>query len=224
MKVTLFDHNGSDRHVAAYFWTSTDKDSDAFECPESEIERVIRFGMKAKPVPHATPFGHSRMTVHADGLPMPIAEQWLRHRVQNFSKKSYRYVEAEPAFYEIPPEDMRCQVGRPGHYTFEPMPGLEATACADILRDAYADAWMHYRRLRERNLCNEQARFALSMGLMTRMYASADLRGWLNFCVQRNDSHAQVEVQRCAEQIEPILDSLYPITMRLWRECGRRIV
>ena len=224
MKVTLFDHNGSDRHVAAYFWTSTDKDEDAFECPESEVERVIRFGMKAEPVPHATPFGHSRMTVHADGLPMPIAEQWLRHRVQNFSKKSYRYVEAEPAFYEVPPEDMRCQVGRPGRYTFEPLPRENAGRCSMILARAYAQSWQAYQELRAEGLCNEQSRFALAMGLQTRMYASADLRGWLNFCAQRNDSHAQLEIVRCSEQVEAILDGLYPITMRLWREYGRRIV
>jgi hypothetical protein len=30
VKVTLFDHNGSDRHAAAHFWTSTNKDADAF--------------------------------------------------------------------------------------------------------------------------------------------------------------------------------------------------
>jgi flavin-dependent thymidylate synthase len=208
VKVTLFDHNGSDRHVAAYFWTSTDKDEDAFTCPESEVERVLRFGMKAAPVPHATPWGHSRMTVHADGLPMPIAEQWIRHRVQNFSKKSYRYVEA----------------GRPGRYTFEPMNSDVAGRCSLVLARAYAQSWQAYQELRGMGLCNEQARFALAQGLMTRMYASADLRGWINFCVQRNDGHAQLEIRRCAEQVEAILDALYPITMRIWRECGRRVV
>lgn len=222
MRVTRFDHNGSDRHVAAYFWTSTEKDEDAFTCPTDELERIIRFGLKAQPVPHATPFGHSRLTVHADGLPMPIAEQWLRHRVQNFSKKSYRYVEAEPAFYEIPPEDMRCQVGRPGHYTFTPMDREPAGRCAIILARAYAQTWEAYRELQAEGLCNEQARFALAQGLLTRMYASADLRGWLNFCVQRNDAHAQMEIRRCAEQVEAILTDLYPITLRIWNEHGRR--
>lgn len=224
MRVTLFDHNGSDRHVAAYFWTSTDKDADAFTCDDSEVRRVINFGMKAQPVVHATPFGHSRITVHADGLPMPIAEQWLRHRVQNFSKKSYRYVEAEPAFYEIPPEDMRCQVGRPGHYTFEPLARENAGRCAVILARTYAQTWQGYQELIAEGLCNEQSRFALAMGLTTRMYASADLRGWLNFCGQRADSHAQLEVQRCAEQVEAIVADLFPITYALWLSHGRRVI
>lgn len=224
MKVTLIDHNGSDRHVAMYFWTSTDKDADAFTCPESEVERVIRFGMKAKPVPHGSPFGHSRVTVHADGLPMPIAEQWIRHRVQNYSKKSYRYVEAEPAFYEMPPEDMRSQVGRPGRYTFEPLSRESAGRCAATMNISYAHSWASYLALKREGLCNEQARFVLPLALLTRMYASADLRGWLNFLVQRNDEHAQLEIRRCAEQVEAILDGLYPTTMRIWREYGRRVV
>lgn len=224
MRVTLFDHNGSDRHVGAYFWTSTDKDSDAFECDESEIDRVIRFGLKAQPVPHGSPFGHSRVTVHVEDVPLPIAEQWLRHRVQNFSKKSYRYVAASPQFYIPEVVDLRRQVGRPGHYVYEAMDVADALDCIEIMREAYNDAWGHYERLKDRGLADEQARYVLSSGLLTKMYASGDLRNWLNFLVQRNDSHAQAEIRQCAEMVEAILDGLYPITMRLWREYGRRIV
>lgn len=223
MKVTLFDHNGSDRHVAAYFWTSTDKDSDAFTCDEAEVERVLRFGMKASPVPHATPFGHSVVTVHVEA-PLFVIHQWQRHRVQNYSEKSHRYTEAGRKFYTPKTEDVRGQVGRPGHYTFE---GFDADAADDVryaMSYACNESFSAYRRLMDLGVAAELARIVLPSALLTRMYATASLRNWLGFLVQRNDEHAQLEIRRCAEQVEEILNGLYPITMRLWNEFGRRVV
>lgn len=225
MKVSLFDHNGSDRHIAAYFWTSTDKDDDAFVCPEAEVERVIRFGMKAQPVPHATPFGHSHVTVKADDIPLFVVAQWQRHRVQNYSQKSLRYTTSEGAYYIPEAEDMRVQLGRPGHYTFRPVQDNGTAQWArKQIDEAGKAAYEAYGRLVAAGVAMELARTVLPVGTLTRMYATASLRNWLGWLVQRNDSHAQLEIQRCAAQVEDILDELYPITMRLWREYGRRVV
>lgn len=225
LAVTLADYSGSDRHVAMYFWTSTDKDADAFTCPESEVERVIRFGMKAKPAAHATPFGHSVVTVHIDGIDLATGEQLLRHRTGNFSKKSHRYVNAAPAFYLPAAEDVRGQTGRPGAYTFSPLDDRHAASAIETIRQGYEHQYQRYRHLVDDvGVAPELARMVLPVGLQTRMYMTLSLRNWLNVFVQRSDEHAQLEVRRVSEQIEPILDGLYPITMRLWREYGRRIV
>lgn len=226
MRVDLFDHSGSDRHIAAYFWTSTDKDSDAFECPESEVERILRFGMKAKPVPHATPFGHPVVTLHIGEIDLATGEQLLRHRTGNFSKKSYRYTRAARDGVYVPEVvNIRRQVGRPGHYTFEQIPPEEALQGIQRLLEAYDAAFTAYEELvEEYEWAGELARMVLPVGTHTRMYMTMSLRNWLNVFVARCDSHAQLEVRLVAEAIEPILNILYPITMHLWNENGRRIV
>jgi thymidylate synthase (FAD) len=225
VKVTLFDHNGSDRHVAAYFWTSTDKDADAFTCPDAEVERVLRFGMKAQPVPHATPFGHPHVTVHVTDVPLFVVHQWQRHRVQNYSEKSLRYTTTTGGAYVPERGDVRVQMGRPGAYAFAQMGSDDAAREVEKeIEFANDEAYSSYLRLCDLGVANELARTVLPLGTLTRFYATASLRNWLGFLVQRNDEHAQLEIRRCAEQVEAILNDLYPVTMRLWNEFGRRIV
>lgn len=244
--VTPIDWSAGDRAIARYFWTSTDKDADAETCSFETVARVIRFGMKADPVPHGTPFGHGTLTVHVERIALPIAEQLLRHRVQvqspdgdsmgwlewapNASKKSYRYVTAEGEgiedIFHIPEaSEMRRQLGRPGAYTFEPLPEREAADAIGDMRYLYVGCWTVYRRLvDEVGLAPEVARFVLPTGLLTRMYLTTSYRNWFNWCAQRNDSHAQLEIRQVAEQVEAILAQCCPQTYDLWLSYGRRVI
>ncbi len=242
--VTPIDWSAGDRAIAQYFWTSTDKDSDAWTCDESEVIRVLRFGMKAQPVPHGTPNGHGHLTVHVERIPLPVAEQALRHRVQtqspdgdsmgwlewapNVSKKSYRYARAKTMesvreTFQVPVlGEMMKQVGRPGAYTYEPMGEREAQECIGDMEYLYAGCMEVYDRLIGRGLAVERARFVLPTGLLTRMYLTASYRNWFNWLVQRNDGHAQLEIQQAAQQVGAILAQCCPITWGLWNEYGRR--
>lgn len=251
--VTPKDWSAGDRSIAEYFWTSTGKSELAWTCPESEVRRVINFGMKAMPVPHGTPTGHGHLTVFVERIPLPIAEQMLRHRVQeqtpdgdamgwvewmpNISKTSFRYVEAGSGsvtvatddelgtiFYIPAVGDLRSQVGRPGHYTYQPLSPVRSVEALVRLTRVYRVAWREYKALRRIGLASEQARFALSTGLYTNMYATASYRNWFNWLVQRNDSHAQGEIQQVAEQVESLMQQLAPITYELWNEHGRRVI
>jgi thymidylate synthase ThyX len=247
--VLPIDWSAGDRLIARYFWTSTDKDEDAMTCEEREVARVINFGMKANPVPHGTPTGHGHLTVLADRIPLPIAEQMLRHRVQvqspdgdalgvplwvefsaNISKKSLRYVDAGDydevgeVCHIVWPADWRTQTGRPGHYAFETVEYAVGNEMTEILEESYAQSLAAYRRLRDLGASMEQARFALPTGTLTRMYATTSWRNWLNWLVQRNDSHAQGEIQQVARQVEAIVQQCIPLTFSLWESYGRRVV
>lgn len=234
--VTPVDWCAGDRAVAQYFWTSTDKDETAWTCSEDEVRRVIAFGMKATPVPHGTPFGHGHLTVHVDRLPLAIAMQMLRHRVQslsgevdwapNISQKSLRYVtlQSDVRAHVIPETDWRRQVGRPGRYTYDPIPPGVGARLTARLQTLYDVCLATYDAFLEDGVSPEQARFALPTGALTRLYATASLRNWLNWLVQRNDKHAQEEVQVIARQVEPIVAQVAPITYALWIENGRRII
>lgn len=242
------DWTAGDRAIAQYFWTSTGKDADAWTCPESEVERVIKFGMMAQPVPHGTPYGHGELTVLVDRLPMPIMVQMLRHRVQhltegpdgyevmatvewapNISQKSYRYVGAKgksiEQVFQVPTlDEMVTQVGRPGHYSYEPLEPRVQAAIRDVFMRQYESSWRAYSEVQKLGLCNERARFLLAQGALTRLYATASYRNWFNWLVQRNDAHAQWEIQQVAAQVEPIMAQLCPLTYGLWIEAGRRII
>jgi thymidylate synthase (FAD) len=248
--VTPVDWPAGDRAIAQYFWTSTEKDADAWTCDEAEVRRVISFGMKAQPVPHGTPTGHGHLTVLVERIPIPIAEQMLRHRVQeqtpdgdstfyvewapNISKKSMRYVDAQPknagetvdlADVYYVPEQWLSQTGRPGAYTYVPLDPEKSAFATTALTDAYIASWGAYRYLRDTiGASAEQARFALCLGLYTRLYATASLRNWFNYLVQRDDSHAQSEHRQIARQVDDIMQQIAPITYELWTQNGRRVI
>jgi thymidylate synthase (FAD) len=221
--VSLFDRMGSDRHVAAYAWTSTNKNGTAFTCDEQEIKRIIRFCMKGSGPgrPHASPFGHGHISVYATDIPLFVVGQWERHRTQTYSEESLRYVISPGDFYVPKPEDVRRQVGRPGSYTYEPLDPEVAEKVIAIIERNGMRAIADYREILALGAGAELARTVLPMGIFKRLYATASLRNWLNFLVLRNDAHAQLEIQRCAVQIEAILEDLYPLTMAAWNEFGR---
>lgn len=218
--VTPVEWSAGDRFIAQMFWTSTDKDADAWTCDESEVRRVINFGMKAQPVPHGTPKGHSHLTVNIEDVDLATAEQILRHRVSiqtpdgdgtgwmmaewapNISKKSHRYVTAKPRAYIPHPEAIRGQKGRPGAYERIAVRPEYVMAGLVVLSNAYAVAFEAYKTLVEDfTWAPELARMVLPVGTFTRMYATNSYRNWFNFLLQRNDVHAQLEARMIAEQI-----------------------
>jgi len=246
--VTPIDWSAGDRFIAQTFWASTEKDGDAWTCSEESVTRVINFGMGAKPVVHGTPFGHGHLTVHVDRLPLAIAGQMIRHRVQhqsedglplwamdwlpNISQKSYRYVTAggkrpreanlEDLIHLPEAGELRTQEGSPGAYSYEPLTRNDTDWMIAAIRTQAAVSLDLYLNLVDGGLAPEQARFVLPQSTLTRLYATASYRNWLSWLVQRNDRHAQAEVVQVAEQVEEIIRQCIPITYDLWLSHGRR--
>jgi thymidylate synthase (FAD) len=247
--VTPVDWSAGDRLIAQAFWASTEKDAAAWEASDEAVARVINFGMGARPVVHGTPFGHGHLTVHVDRIPLPIAGQLIRHRVQhlsegepplwafdwtpNISQKSYRYVRAggsrpheanlDDLIYLPIESELRGQQGRPGDYRYEPLRGDAEHLVARIQEEAER-AWALYLELTEQGVAPEQARFWLPQAVYTRLYATASYRNWLSWLVQRHDPHAQREIQVVAAQVEAIVAQCIPLTYALWEKHGRRLM
>lgn len=214
--VTLVDYMGSDRLVAMCAWSSTDKDEHALTCPEYEIVRLIRFLMKHK---HATPFGHPHLTLKVDDVPLYIVTQWLRHRTWNFSVKSFRYVLGSLKFY-LPPKTRR-QEGRPSQYRFYEQTGVREGASQVAMKLAIAACIAAWLVAVKCGVANETANRILPYNMLTKFYGTVSLRNCLNFLVLRNDEHAQQEIRELAEQVERIIELLYPITYKAWVDAGR---
>jgi thymidylate synthase (FAD) len=68
---------------------------------------------------HGSPFEHTSFTFFISA-PIFVFREFMRHRIASYNEESGRYRELKPVFY-IPSKDRKLiQVGKTGHYTFEP--------------------------------------------------------------------------------------------------------
>src|SRR5215218_9663354 len=98
---------------------------------------LIRFLMRDR---HGTPFEHNSFRFHIRA-PIFVAREWMRHRIGSFNEFSMRYAKATDDFYVPDPDDVRTQVGKPGAYSFDPVPPDVAETTRDELRAVYEAAF-----------------------------------------------------------------------------------
>lgn len=218
MTVTYVDHMGSDLSIVNAARASFDQRSDSLE--ERDIG-LIGFLMRER---HASPFEHTALTVFVD-TPIGVSREWMRHRTQSYNEFSTRYARvSEPEFY-IPGDDaMRTQVGRPGAYRFEPLPGEQIAPAQARFQQAYAASEAAYQELLDLGVARELARNVLPLGMHTRFYATCDLRNWFNFLSLRTADNALREIRDEAAQVESLIAGLWPHAYRFWVEYGRHSI
>lgn len=216
MSVELIAHMGDDAMIARAAWVSTQHDER--EATPEAVEKLISFLLTNKPT-HASPFGHPHITFAVE-CPIFVAREWMRHRTQSYSEVSSRYSDMSGETYLPPLEDFRTQVGKPGHYRMEPMTGQDAALARAHMDNAYSITIDRYRRLLDMGVAREVARNVLPLGTMTRFYATASLRNWMNFLVLRDHPAALLEIRREAVEVDRLLTQLFPITMSVWEQAG----
>jgi thymidylate synthase (FAD) len=178
---------------------------------------LIRFLMRER---HGTPFEHNSFRFHIRA-PIFVAREWFRHRVGSFNEFSMRYARATDDFYVPAPEDVRTQVGKPGAYSFEPVPDEVAETTREELRQVYETAYAAYEKLVELGVARELARAALPVGAYTEFYWTVNARALMNFLSLRNSETAQREIRRYAEACEHFFAEKMPITYEAFVASGR---
>ena len=179
---------------------------------------LIRFLMRER---HGTPFEHNAFRFHIRA-PIFVAREWFRHRIGSFNEFSMRYARATDDFYLPAPEDVRTQVGKPGAYSFEPLPDEVAETTREELQQVYEAAYAAYERLVELGVARELARAALPVGAYTEFYWTVNARALMNFISLRNAETAQREIRRYAEACERFLAERMPITYEAFVASGRK--
>jgi thymidylate synthase (FAD) len=169
---------------------------------------LIRFLMRER---HGTPFEHNAFRFHIR-CPIFVAREWFRHRVGSFNEFSMRYAKATEDFYVPEADDVRSQVGKPGAYSFEPVPQDVAETTRERLREIYEAAYETYERLVELGVARELARAALPVGAYTEFYWTVNARSLMNFISLRAAETAQREIRRYAEACERFFAEQMPIT------------
>ncbi len=169
---------------------------------------LIGFLMRER---HGTPFEHNAFRFHVK-VPLFVAREWQRHRVGSFNERSARYSEMPDEFYVPAAEDVRTQVGKPGAYTFEPLPPETAEATRQAMRGVYDAAYASYRALLDQGVAKEVARNVLPVALYTEFFWTLNARALMNFLSLRNAETAQREIRMFAEAVERLFAARMPIT------------
>lgn len=180
---------------------------------------LIRFLMRER---HGTPFEHGFFKFHVEA-PIFVFREWHRHRVgHSYNEMSGRYVELERRFYE--PDAWRVQKGKPGAYTYEPMPNdwPDAVLADSILERAYHEAWGAYQELLLLGIAKEQARAVLPVGIYSQMIWSCNPRSLMHFCGLRCAPNAQQEIRTLAESALDALKLAMPVTAEAFESNGFR--
>jgi thymidylate synthase (FAD) len=139
----------------------------------------------------------------------------------SFNEFSLRYAKATDDFYVPEPDDVRTQVGKPGAYSFEPVPPEVAEQTRDELRAVYEQAFATYERLVELGVARELARCVIPVGSYTEFYWTVNARALMNFVSLRNAETAQREIRRYADAVERLFAEQMPVTHAAFVANGR---
>jgi len=157
---------------------------------------------------HWTPFAHTAITLRVTA-PVPIRTQCFKHK-QGFveNEESRRYIRSEPTFFfpKFREKVKNKKQGSGSSFSY-----IKQTHLEGIYREAMEDAKLTYEYLLAQDVCEEQARFVLPQGTEVNWYWTGSLAAFARFAKQRMDSHAQLEIQELATEINDIIAPLFPI-------------
>lgn len=236
MKAVYENHYLTDRDVANYARQSFASLADQFsEAQNNNLVRFLARGMASgewerlldqmdapltpdgrrklatylRSIPcHWVPFGHPQITLRMQA-PIPIRVQCFKHKIGFVeSEESRRYISSTPEFF------------LPDHFR-EAAASVKQGSAGQHPRNAYWMATyfndctkmiMRYEEAIKDGVCPEQARFMLPQGCEVNWVWTGSLYAFANFYNQRSDSHAQKEIQVLAEQVNQIIQPLFPVS------------
>lgn len=224
--VRLVEFAGSDLSVVNAARVSYDKEStlernvfdrDILQLNQADVG-LLGYLMKNR---HGTPFEHNYFQFHVRA-PIFVFREWHRHRIGiSINEESGRYVELQPDFYLPDDDHCRKQVGKPGHYTYEPVPPVHAKAIRDMLDTSYQRSYSIYKQLMDEGVAKEVARAALPVSTYSQMLWTCNARSLMAFLSLRNAPTAQREIKDYAQAMEDIFLTQMPVTAKAFIEFDR---
>lgn len=163
----------------------------------TEANRLIRHIVTSG---HTSTLEHIHFVFSVEGVSRSLLAQLTRHRHFSYSVQSQRYVKLESDSrsggfdYVIPPSVLEL--------------GDDAEMRYDNIMMTIQNA---YDQLRELKIPAEDARYLLPNATECNLVLSGNLRSFLEFYGKRNENtHAQWEIQRFAEQIKQQIIEVEP--------------
>lgn len=215
--VRYIDHMGSDQRIVEAARISYKSPSKG----EEQDKKLLKYLYKNK---HTSPFEMCKLTLNIK-MPIFIARQYVRHRMQNMNEISARYTQLSNDFY-IPKywrkQDTKNKQGSTKDENFNPDvfdPIEEVNEDATTLFEYSCDyAYKVYENMLKSGISREMARMILPLNIYTEIYCCWDLKNLLHFIGLRDDSHAQAEIQEYGKAIKSICKELFPWTMEAYEK------
>lgn len=155
---------------------------------------------------HFSPFEHQSATFMVEA-PLYVAREWMRHRTQSFNEISMRYTSDPSDTYYIP-TTFRAQATKNKQSSAG---SIESQTDAEAIYVRACNlAHEAYQQLLEIGTARELARGVLPTSMVTRFYATANLRNWAHWYKLRVDSGAQEEIRHYAHRIDEAITRLWP--------------
>jgi thymidylate synthase (FAD) len=137
---------------------------------------------------HESIVEHASATFEISGISRAASHQLVRHRVASYSQESQRYVDMSDPEWVVPPDIVA-----------DP----DATEIWDEATNQVREA---YRRLRERGIKKQDARFLLPNAAATRIVVTMNFRELLHVFRIRISPHAQWEIRAmCVQMLQSLL-------------------
>jgi thymidylate synthase (FAD) len=168
---------------------------------------------------HMTPF-EMVGAIFEVKAPIFVFREWHRHRTQSYNEMSARYVEMQEECYL--PSIERIMAGAQAKANKQASTEGITKEAAEMIQAEISASNGHshwsYRILLEHGLSRELARTVLPVSQYSKMWASANLRNWMQFLTLRNSGDAQWEIQQYAKAVQSLLKERFPRTLELFEE------
>lgn len=232
MKVDLIDHMGSDLRIVQAAKVSIGRNRQV-EWARTKLSLLGEPIYELKPADrgvvkymlenrHGTPFEHVLFTFYIQ-TNIGVMREAQRHRIASWNELSTRYAMMKREFDFPALEDMRTQVGKPGHYTYKPIYPLTSKIMLEQIEMQCLSAFDRYEELINAGLAKEVARGVLPLFLSTEAYFTINLRSLFNFLGLRLHTTALKEIQLLSKGLLDLTRSKVPETLELWEGMGRPI-
>lgn len=175
-----------------------------------------------------SPFEHGLLTFRISA-PIFVWREFMRHRIGfSYNEESGRYKVLEPTFYLPTQPRPLQQVGKAGHYTFEPGTERQRTITMQQLQKSYRQAWASYVEMLEAGVAKEVSRMCLPVATYSTAYVTCNPRSIMSFLSLRTKddkskfpSYPQWEIAQVAKQMEAIFADKFPTTWHAFNVAGR---
>ena len=176
---------------------------------------------------HGSPFEHTSFTFFISA-PIFVFREFMRHRIASYNEESGRYRELKPVFY-IPNKNRNLiQVGKTGHYTFEPGTDAQYELMVSEMKKAYTAAYDAYQKMLDAGIAREVARATLPVATYSSMYVTMNARALMNFLSLRTTaegshfpSYPQREIEMVGEKMEAFFKEKMPLVHAAFNKSGR---
>lgn len=205
--VRYVDHMGTDLDIIRAARVSFD----AAPRGEAEDKKLLAYLWKNR---HTSPFEMVKIKFDVK-LPIFVARQWIRHRMQNINEVSARYTELPEEFYV--PTQWRANLGQGQNKQQSRVDEtLQHSTISAIVTHHCGESYKLYQSMLNNGVAREMARMVLPLNIYTHWLSCWDLKNLLHFIALRDDAHAQAEIQEYSNAIKVILRELFPWTMELY--------